>query len=149
MSSTGSNWVSQPFSGPARHIYYNSVLAKQEVPEGRFYIGSGYSYAEYTLTNEIKRYSFVGNHSNSVEPTYGSDSGISVAMDSAIYIDLTRVFGTGNEPTAEQMDALLEQFDKSWFDGTKNLFDAQHFMYMYFRKITELENAITALGGGA
>lgn len=41
-----------------------------------------------------------------------------------IAIDLTNVFGAGNEPTAEQMDGILAKFTNSWFDGTKNLFRA-------------------------
>lgn len=65
-----------------------------------------------------------------------------------LLINLTQTFGDGNEPTAEQMDALLEQFPVSWFDGTKSLFNAKEFMSIYHKKITELENAITALGGG-
>lgn len=39
-----------------------------------------------------------------------------------IVIDLTKTFGAGNEPTATQMDRLLEQFPNSWFDGTQNIF---------------------------
>src|SRR5699024_6936829 len=66
-----------------------------------------------------------------------------------ILIDLTEAFGKGNEPTAEQMDELLEQFPNKWFDGTKNLFNAKHMMNTYHKKITQLENAITALGGGS
>lgn len=34
-----------------------------------------------------------------------------------ISIDLTDTFGEGNEPTAEQMDALMAQFPNSWFGG--------------------------------
>lgn len=40
-------------------------------------------------------------------------------------INLTATFGKGNEPTAEQMDAILAKFTNSWFDGTKNLFQAK------------------------
>ena len=40
-------------------------------------------------------------------------------------IDLTATFGLGNEPTLEQMDAILAKFENSWFDGTKNLFQAK------------------------
>lgn len=42
-----------------------------------------------------------------------------------IAIDLTNVFGAGNEPTAAQMDRLLTQFPNSWFNGTENLFLAK------------------------
>ena len=40
-------------------------------------------------------------------------------------IDLTATFGAGNEPTVEQMDAIMAKFENSWFDGTKNLFQAK------------------------
>lgn len=36
-------------------------------------------------------------------------------------INLTQVFGAGNEPTKAQMDALLAIYPNSWFDGTVNL----------------------------
>lgn len=41
-------------------------------------------------------------------------------MDIA-FINLTEVFGAGNEPTKAQMDALLATYPNSWFDGTVNL----------------------------
>lgn len=40
-------------------------------------------------------------------------------------LDLTATFGAGNEPTVEQMDAIMAKFENSWFDGTKNLFQAK------------------------
>lgn len=36
-------------------------------------------------------------------------------------INLTKIFGAGNEPTQAQMDALLATYPNSWFDGTVNL----------------------------
>jgi parallel beta-helix repeat protein len=41
-----------------------------------------------------------------------------------VVIDLTEdfcngVIGTGNEPTAAEMDEMLSRFENSWFDGTK------------------------------
>lgn len=36
-------------------------------------------------------------------------------------INLTKVFGAGNEPSKAQMDALLATYPNSWFDGTVNL----------------------------
>lgn len=35
-----------------------------------------------------------------------------------LLIDLTTAFGAGNEPTKEQMDAILSQFPNSYFSGT-------------------------------
>ena len=42
----------------------------------------------------------------------------------AFALDLTATFGAGNEPTVEQMDAIMAKFENSWFDGAKNLFRA-------------------------
>jgi hypothetical protein len=42
-----------------------------------------------------------------------------------LVLDLTSIFGAGNEPTVEQMDAIMAKFENSWFDGTKNLFQAK------------------------
>lgn len=75
--------------------------------------------------------------------------GDEVRFKNLIIIDLTEIFGVGNEPTVEQMNMLLSQFPDGWFDGTKNLFNAKHFLNIYHKKIKELENAITALGGGS
>ena len=55
--------------------------------------------------------------------------GIGVAeLKHPLIIDLTETFGAGNEPTAEEMDRLLERFPNSWFDGTVNLFNAKYVM---------------------
>jgi hypothetical protein len=36
-------------------------------------------------------------------------------------LNLTQIFGAGNEPTKEQMDAMLSYFPNSWFNGTQDL----------------------------
>lgn len=36
-------------------------------------------------------------------------------------IDLTAIFGAGNEPTKEQMDRLLSTYPNSWFNGTAEI----------------------------
>ncbi|CZR03334.1 BppU family phage baseplate upper protein [Trichococcus collinsii] len=46
-------------------------------------------------------------------------------LQNLLTIDLTATFGAGNEPTVEQMDAIMAKFENSWFDGTKNLFQAK------------------------
>ena len=48
-----------------------------------------------------------------------------VYVKNYLTIDLTATFGAGNEPTVEQMDAIMAKFENSWFDGTKNLFQAK------------------------
>lgn len=67
-----------------------------------------------------------------VTPTNGTDIRIKVVderdsgwtkcyFDNAIAINLTQVFGAGNEPTLAEMDLLMSQFGNSWFDGTQEL----------------------------
>lgn len=48
-----------------------------------------------------------------------------IEVESIFALDLTTTFGAGNEPTVEQMDAIMAKFPNSWFDGTKNLFRAK------------------------
>lgn len=84
-----------------------------------------------------------------IYPSPAAAAGQVTEVQYMLLINLTQVFGAGNEPSREQMDELLAQFPNSWFDGARNLFNARHFMSMYFEKIRELENAITALGGGS
>ena len=33
-------------------------------------------------------------------------------------LNLTQIFGAGNEPTKEEMDKLLSVYPNSWFNGT-------------------------------
>lgn len=43
-------------------------------------------------------------------------------IENFIVLDLTRIFGAGNEPTNTQMDAYLAYYSpNSWFDGTKTI----------------------------
>lgn len=55
---------------------------------------------------------------------YSSTVATTLKFKKPIAINLTATFGKGNEPTTEQMDAILAMFPNSWFDGTKNLFRA-------------------------
>ena len=51
--------------------------------------------------------------------------GKAMSVKNVLVLDLTTIFGAGNEPTVEQMDAIMAKFPNSWFDGTKNLFQAK------------------------
>ena len=42
-------------------------------------------------------------------------------VDDVLAINLTAIFGAGNEPSKEQMVEILKQFPDSWFDGTKEI----------------------------
>jgi hypothetical protein len=41
-------------------------------------------------------------------------------VDNVLALDLTAIFGSGNEPTLAEMDRMLAKFPNSWFDGTVN-----------------------------
>lgn len=46
-------------------------------------------------------------------------------IDNAMLLDLTAIFGSGNEPTVAQMDAIMDKFINRWFDGTASLLRSQ------------------------
>ncbi|MFP3356839.1 hypothetical protein R0K17_05700 [Planococcus sp. SIMBA_143] len=49
-------------------------------------------------------------------------------FDDFMLINLTKLFGAGNEPTKEQMDALLLLYPSNLFDGTVNLVENKKLM---------------------
>lgn len=57
--------------------------------------------------------------------TASDASGKVTDYENALLLNLTTIFGKGNEPTVEQMDEIMNKFTNSWFDGTKNLFRAK------------------------
>ena len=40
-------------------------------------------------------------------------------VQNTVAIDLTEIFGAGNEPTGAQVDSIISQFPNNWFTGTK------------------------------
>lgn len=130
---------------------------------GRLYIknNSGTSFGNgelnvktFNISTEFEKISFFINTGESGSNIVFDGDGFKQVDDyveiyQPLYLNITSFLGAGNEPTSEQLDDLLKQFPDNWFDGTRNLFNAKYFMNMYFKKITELENAITALGGGS
>ena len=53
--------------------------------------------------------------------TFNAGSVCTVIIDNAVVIDLTGIFGSGNEPDASFIDKLMEQYENEWFDGTQTL----------------------------
>lgn len=41
--------------------------------------------------------------------------------DNVIMLDLTAIFGNGNEPSLSEIDAILALYPNSWFSGTENI----------------------------
>lgn len=120
-----SNWIRGSFQGEAFTI--NGLVEN-----------------EYTKNYYIREYD--SGKSSKWAGYYGSLNNEN-KIKNRLTINLTQTFGAGNEPTTKQMDELLSQFDDGWFDGTKNVFNAEHILKMYFNKTKELDNAITSLGG--
>ena len=82
-----------------------------------------------------------------VNHTVNAGSLIDYKIDNITLIDLTATFGAGNEPTLEQMDTIMAKFENSWFDGTKNLFQAKaslnKLMALDARTEFEIRNLVT------
>lgn len=57
-------------------------------------------------------------------------------------IDLTDTFGKGNEPSKEEMDAMLERFPNNWFDGTADLYNLSEILD---KTMDDLDNVKTAI----
>ena len=136
---------------PSENIKYLAVEMQTDSPQDGIRLGNTGYIQRHSGSGQYERLSLVGTGTNAIRildsNRNGDISGSPVRLRRALLIDLTALFGAGNEPTREQMDELLMQFPNSWFKGVRNLFNAKHFMTMYFKKITELETAIAALGG--
>lgn len=77
-----------------------------------------------------------GSFSDGVTHTYAdaaTANGKVANVQYQLLIDLTALFGAGNEPTVAQMDALMAQFPNSWFDGTKNIAENDMLMQQLLR----------------
>lgn len=78
-------------------------------------------------------------------------SPLGIRIKKPMLVNLTSVFGKGNEPTKEEMDLLLEQIGA--FDGKITLTQKEIFNWQtainrkQYERIEQLENAITELGG--
>lgn len=75
----------------------------------------------------------------------GAD-GEAFTIDDLVFIDLTDVFGVENEPTKEEMDALISVVPNQWWDG--ELKPSQKLLLNWqLKMIRQNRNAIVALGG--
>ena len=80
---------------------------------GAWYVYSGVA---ITPTSGVQStYSFSATYADTA-----STVGTTATIRFPLAIDLTSVFGAGNEPTASEMDLLLAKYPNSWFSGTVN-----------------------------
>jgi len=106
--------------------------------------------AEYFLTGILTVPSgWSGDLRFRVQSSYAdaaTANGKVMKVQCALAIDLTSAFGSGNEPTAAQMDALLSFYPNSWFDGTVNLAANQEFVPYLLSSIQQLNTEKTGYG---
>lgn len=76
---------------------------------------------------------------------YSQASAFSIYVKSIIAINLTKLFGAGNEPTMTEMDTLLSLFQNNYFEGEKTI--TQQLMNWELKMIRQNRAAIIALGG--
>ena len=67
-------------------------------------------------------------------------------IDNCLVVNLTPIFGLGNEPTKEEMDELMKVIPNQWWDGELSLTQKQ-FITWQLNLIRKNTNAIIALGG--
>lgn len=119
--------VSKSIATVAGNIYYAAALLTGTAASNYFQFGSVQKLL--TLTGAQQAISFVVTATGTTSLLYAVDNRTTgwteFFVDNVLVIDLTTAFGKGNEPTAEQMDGILAKFTNSWFDGTKNLFQAK------------------------
>ncbi len=76
-------------------------------------------------------------------------SGKTCKFKNALIVDLTEVFGAGNEPTADEFYAMLNVLDNRWFDGSVNLFDtSSQIKRISDNQITTKDIVVTVGEGG-
>lgn len=120
-----------PVSGSGNKLYVSGEIYPKYGTLTSFGFNAGETISFYPTPNTWNRKSAVlKNNASSIVFYHQFSSSEYVITDTIRFsrlltIDLTATFGKGNEPTAEQMDAILAKFPNSWFDGTKNLFRAK------------------------
>jgi len=75
-----------------------------------------------------------------------AQSGKTLDIDNLAIVDLTNLFGSGNEPNRVQMDELMKVIPNGWWNGELTLTQKQ-FITWELNLIRKNTNAIIALGG--
>ena len=107
-------------------IYYVSATARVISGSGNVFIGVGYGTSTWSIGANYSHISRVGTTIPSTSGgrenfVIGADLGVKIAFKNPVFLNLTKIFGVGNEPSKESMDALLATYPNGWFDGTVNL----------------------------
>ena len=147
---TANGRVYQLIENESTSIFYVAALVKASTNLAG--IGITYDMLEnHSGGGEYERLTFLNTRSSTTYPSVVNSTEVEadklVLVKNFLTINLTDVFGDGNEPSIDVMDELMEKFPDSWFDGNGNLFNAEDFVKMYLNKMKELDNAIIELGG--
>ena len=74
------------------------------------------------------------------------NTSVSISLKNLLLVNLTSIFGAGNEPTKEEMDTLVGILGVQYFEGEITLTQKQ-IMNWQLKMIRQNRNAIIALGG--
>lgn len=114
------------FATPGNKYYVSVWINPFRTHGPRLYIGGVYALAPSSSAGSFTKASAVivatgtdrlhlyANGGSATETVVGATT----QYKHVVAIDLTTTFGPGNEPTREQMDAILSQFPNSYFNGT-------------------------------
>ena len=167
LSCTGTGGISYPYSWQdtsspidITHKYYQSILTRVTNPDCqsinlvlRGTTGGDYKNVAIHLnptSNTWYRLSAVetpmtdaiGNVRPLFQHIYAdaaTANGKVMEIKNIIVLDLTAIYGAGNEPTAAQMDELLSFYNNSWFNGNANITDL--LQYVVSRKANKTQGA--------
>lgn len=103
-------------------VIYTSVRAKHNGIAGAIYYGNLNNSATKTLTDTYAVYShrFTASATTHGYGLVAFQDTISGSFANPITLNLTAIFGAGNEPSKEVMDAIMALYPNNWFDGTVN-----------------------------
>jgi len=120
-------------------IYYGLIMKK--ISGSNFRVGAhrdvgGYeagliTSAQFNTVNTgttkrlsvVRKYeAYQGAYTSLLMGQYDYTLDFKVQVDSIVVINLTKDFGTGNEPTAAQMDAMIDTVPGGWFSGTTTIY---------------------------
>ena len=120
--SGGASHLTQTVTSVSGHKYYGSAIGLRSGTNGTgLFKVNGSSASNYNTWYARQRESIVVTASSSsitFQMYVWANSGTTLTCyyDGAILIDLTEAFGSGNEPTADEMDAILDNRLSGWFD---------------------------------
>lgn len=120
-------------------MYYSLLMKK--ISGSNFEVGAhrqvgGYNGALITPTqfnaleagttkriSAVRKYeAYQGAYTSLLMGQYSYTLDFKVQVDNVIVINLTKDFGAGNEPTAAQMDTMIDTVPGGWFNGTTTIY---------------------------